>query len=139
MSLKALKATATKRATGLCEYCKSPANISSQPFVMEHIIPKSKGGATILENIAYSCQGCNNHKYNKTEGLDVATGNRVPLFNPRQQRWDANFQWSANGLEIIGMSSCGRATVGTLKLNRSELKSLRKLLTHFGSHPPPSV
>jgi 5-methylcytosine-specific restriction endonuclease McrA len=46
MSLNKLKELLFGRANGLCEYCKSPANISSQPFVIEHIIPKSKGGET---------------------------------------------------------------------------------------------
>lgn len=66
MSPKKLKVLIYERADGLCEYCKSPANISSQAFVVEHIIPQSKGGKTILENLALSCQGCNSYKYNKT-------------------------------------------------------------------------
>lgn len=43
-----------------------------QPFSIEHIIPKSQGGETTLDNLAFSCQGCNNHKYNKIEGYDRA-------------------------------------------------------------------
>jgi len=66
MSLKSLKQALLIQSKGLSEYCKSPANISSQPFVAEHIIPKSKGGNTIEQNLALSCQGCNNFKYNKT-------------------------------------------------------------------------
>ena len=60
MSPDKLKQITFKRAQGLCEYCKSPANISSQPFVVEHIFPKSKGGESIQENTALSYQGCNN-------------------------------------------------------------------------------
>ena len=52
-----IKETVFSRAIGLCEYCKSPADISSQPFVIEHIIAKSKGGTSDLDNLALACQG----------------------------------------------------------------------------------
>ena len=65
MLLKKLKEFVYERAFGFCEYCKSPANISSQPFVTDHIIPKSKGGEATVENLALSCQGCNGYKHNK--------------------------------------------------------------------------
>lgn len=136
MPLKKLKDFILKRAKGLCEYCKSPANISSQPFVVEHITPKSKGGETIQDNLALSCQGCNNYKYNKITGTDSITNEEVPLFNPRVQNWEENFTWSDDVIEIIGTSSCGRATTEELKLNREELKNLRRLLAQVGKHPP---
>ncbi len=79
---KKLKEQIYERAKGLCEYCKSPANISSQPFAIEHIIPQSKGGTNQESNLALSCQGCNNHKYNKTTGTDTITTEEVTLFHP---------------------------------------------------------
>lgn len=136
MLLKKLKELVFKRADGLCEYCKSPANISSQPFVAEHIIPKSKNGRTELNNLALACQGCNNHKYNKIKGIDKATGKEAKLFNPMKQKWEDNFVWANNTLDILGISSTGRASIDTLKLNRIELKNLRKLLFDVGKHPP---
>lgn len=136
MSLKKLKEFVFRRALGLCEYCKSPANISSQPFVIEHIVPKSKGGETVEENTALSCQGCNNYKYNKVSGKDTITDSTVYLFNPRKQKWMDNFKWSDDTTEIIGTSACGRVTSDELKLNRNELKNLRKLLSDAGKHPP---
>jgi len=33
-----------KRANGCCEYCLSQAKFSPDPFSIEHIIPRSKGG-----------------------------------------------------------------------------------------------
>jgi hypothetical protein len=131
-----LKNLVYNRANGLCEYCKSPANISSQPFVVEHIFPISKGGETFETNLALSCQGCNNHKYNKIEGLDFLTNEIVMLFNPRLDFWLNHFSWSDDTLEIIGISSVGRATIDTLKLNRQELQNLRDLLLFAGKHPP---
>jgi len=136
MSLNKLKEQVYNRANGLCEYCKSPANISTQSFVIEHIIPKSKEGKTSLENLALSCQGCNNYKYNKISGIDSILNKKVNLFHPRKQAWNNNFAWSDDGLEIIGINAIGRVTTDTLKLNRTELKNLRKLLTEVGKHPP---
>lgn len=136
MLLKRIKEKIFDRANGLCEYCKSPANISSQPFVIEHILPKSKGGNTTEANLALSCQGCNNYKYNKTQGFDNLTGNYTNLFNPRQSSWNDNFKWSEDTLEILGITATGRVTIEELKLNRAELQNLRKLLANAGKHPP---
>ena len=124
------------RATGLCEYCKSPANISSQPFVIEHIVAKSKGGTSELTNIALSCQGCNNHKYNKQFGFDFISKLTIDLFHPRLDSWSEHFSWSDDTLQVIGITPTGRVTVKELKLNRTELLNLRNLLFDAGKHPP---
>ena len=125
-----------ERSNGICEYCKSPANISSQSFIIEHIIPISKGGTSTLENLALSCQGCNNFKYNKTDGIDNVTGKSYELYNPRKHKWFEHFSWSSDVTEIIGISAIGRVAVNLLKLNRIELQNLRKLLSTVGKHPP---
>lgn len=133
---KKLKSQVIEQANNLCEYCKSPANYSPNPFCMEHIIPQSKGGATKSDNLALSCFGCNNHKYNKIEGTDTATGKTVKLFNPRKQKWSNHFTWNNDATIIIGLTATGRATVATLNLNRKRLQNLRKLLFEAGEHPP---
>jgi hypothetical protein len=136
MSPDKLKRITYFRAKGLCEYCKSPANISSQPFVVEHVFPQSKGGQSTEENLALSCQGCNNYKYNKIAGIDGLTGKEATIFNPRKQNWSAHFAWSNDGIDIIGLTATGRVTTDVLKLNRIELRNLRRLLTDAGKHPP---
>ena len=103
---------------------------------MEHIIPKSKGGTDDLENLAFSCYGCNGHKYNKTKSTDIVTGMQVQLFHPRKDEWNDNFVWNDDATKILGMTPKGRATVDTLKLNRDNLLNLRKLLYNAGEHPP---
>jgi hypothetical protein len=133
---KKMKDLIFERANGLCEYCKSPANISSQPFSIEHIFPQSKGGETIEDNLALSCQGCNNFKYNKTTGIDPISHEEINLFHPRNEKWEHHFAWSADVLEVVGTTDGGRATINTLKLNRQELKNLRQLLAEVGKHPP---
>ncbi len=86
-----LKNTVYQRASGLCEYCKSPAAFSPQPYAIEHIFPKIKGGSDKPDNLALSCQGCNNYKYNKTGGTDLITGDTAKLFNPRTCKWPQHF------------------------------------------------
>jgi hypothetical protein len=86
---------------------------SSQPFVMEHIIPVTEDGDTTLENLALACGGCNSHKYNKVEALDPFSKKQTPLYHPRQQTWQDHFGWSADYLKIIGITASGRATVDT--------------------------
>src|SRR5207302_5439782 len=50
-------------AHGCCEYCRSQSRFATESFSAEHIIPRIRGGKTTLENLAHSCQGCNNYKY----------------------------------------------------------------------------
>jgi 5-methylcytosine-specific restriction endonuclease McrA len=52
------------RAKGRCEYCHTPEGFVPGSFEVEHIIPRSKGGQTILNNLALSCPACNDHKFN---------------------------------------------------------------------------
>lgn len=128
--------TVAQRAYDCCEYCQSQARFSSDPFSIEHIIPRSRGGADDIDNLALSCQGCNSRKYTNIEAIDPATGQRVPLFHPRQQRWNDHFAWSADYTLVIGLTPTGRATVDKLRLNRSGLVNLRRVLQAAGSHPP---
>lgn len=126
-----------ERAKECCEYCRSQARFALQSFSVEHIIPRSKGGETTLDNLALACQGCNNHKYNKTVGIDSINNNFVPLYHPRKQLWHQHFAWNQNFTEIIGLTPTGRATVETLKLNREGVVNLRQVLYSVGEHPPP--
>jgi len=124
------------RAKGFCEYCLSPEKYSSSTFETEHIHPLSKGGKTVLSNLALSCAGCNKFKSHRIQAIDPPTGETVLLYNPRQDVWKKHFKWSADFTQIIGLTETGRATVKALKLNRKNLLNLRKLLRLFGEHPP---
>lgn len=130
------KKAVSERANGCCEYCRSQARFAIQPFSIEHIIPRSQGGNTSLDNLALSCQGCNNHKYNKTEGRDILSNNIVSLYHPRQQRWSEHFAWNDNFTVVIGLTPTGRATVEILQLNREGVVNLRRVLYDIGEHPP---
>ena len=124
------------RARGCCEYCKSQARFAMQSFSTEHIIPRHAGGETALDNLALACQGCNNHKYTKTEARDPVSQSPVPLFHPRQQRWHDHFAWSDDFTLVVGLTPTGRATIQALNLNREELVNLRRVLYAAGEHPP---
>lgn len=125
-----------ERAGRCCEYCKSPADYTTDPFSIEHIIPLSKNGLNELINLALSCLGCNSYKGIKTEFRDPITRLIFPLFNPRIMVWDDHFMWDKTFTSIIGKTPIGRATVLALKLNRPEIKNLRLALISIGVHPP---
>ncbi|HLP91848.1 MAG TPA: HNH endonuclease signature motif containing protein [Nostocaceae cyanobacterium] len=125
-----------KRAKGCCEYCRSQVMFSTQSFSIDHIIPRNQGGKTTLDNLALACQGCNNHKYNKTESKDPVTGEVVSLYHPRQQQWSDHFTWNQDFSLVIGLTKIGRATVETLHLNRDGVVNLRRILYAMGEHPP---
>ena len=120
------------RAGGLCEYCHSQARFAMQPFSIEHIVPRSQQGTATLENLAVSCQGCNNHKYQKIFSEDPATGSQVALFHPRRDNWQEHFTWNEDASLVIGLTPTGRATVLALQLNREGLVNLRKILFAAG-------
>ncbi len=107
-----------------------------QPFSAEHIQPRSRGGPTTFRNLAWACQGCNNFKYRKTAAREPVTGEVVPLFHPRKQRWAEHFAWNEDGTLMLGLSPTGRATVEALRLNRKGLMNLRRVLFAVGEHPP---
>ncbi|KOR38129.1 MULTISPECIES: HNH endonuclease [Planktothricoides] len=130
------KQAVIERAKGCCEYCRSQARFATQGFSVEHIQPTSKEGQSTLDNLALACQGCNNHKYNKTEALDPVTGKIFPLFNPREQRWLDHFAWNEDYTLILGLTATGRSTVESLRLNREGLVNLRRILYKMGEHPP---
>ncbi len=132
----ALRLLVAERARGCCEYCRGQEAFTLQPFSVEHIVPRSRGGTSSEENLAWSCQGCNNHKYTRTEAPDPIGDAMAPLFNPRTQRWADHFIWSSDTTQVIGLSPTGRATVVALRLNREGLVNLRRILFNEGLHPP---
>ena len=131
-----VRAFVKERAHACCEYCFSQEYFSADSFTLDHILPYSKGGSNDPDNLAFSCQGCNRRKYVHKKARDPYTRKKVPLYNPREHRWEEHFQWSDNYLEITGISPTGRATVAKLALNREGVKNLREVLVETGDHPP---
>lgn len=132
----AIQRAVIERAENRCEYCQSHADYATETFAVEHIRPRSRGGTNELDNLALSCSGCNGRKYIKTEAPDPADGAMVPLFNPREDRWQDHFCWSDDYLRIVGITPTGRATIEALQMNRPGLVNMRQLLYAIGKHPP---
>lgn len=103
---------------------------------VEHIVPESRGGSTTLDNLWLACSLCNRHKGDRTTAEDPASGQVVPLFNPRLQVWSEHFSWIDSGARIAGLTAVGRATVIALHLNRPVLVHARVRWIEAGWHPP---
>jgi hypothetical protein len=130
-----LKLLVARRANRRCEYCLSPEAYCPNPFSVDHIIPSSLGGGFDSGNLAYTCSGCNGHKFTATHAIDPQTNGLAPLYHPRQQRWSDHFRWQEDFSIIGGTSPTGRATVERLRLNRVEVVNLRCILRMAGILP----
>jgi HNH endonuclease len=131
-----LKTQVFDRARGICEYCYSQAKFSPNNFEIEHIVPVSRGGATILDNLALACPSCNSYKSNKIEAIGPISQQAVPLFHPRKMPWASHFTWSDDTTLMIGASPTGRAIVLLLQTNREGVVNLRQILREIDPHPP---
>jgi hypothetical protein len=105
-------------------------------FHLDHILPRSAGGATEFENLCLSCPFCNQFKRKRWRATDPETGRPVRLFNPRRDRWSEHFQWSQDGIQIIGLTARGRATVAALQMNNPIALTARRFWVASGIHPP---
>lgn len=90
------------------------------------------------DNLWLACRRCNGFKGVQMVATDPETAQLAPLFNPRYQVWEEHFGWSLDGLEIIGKTICGRATVVALQLNNHHILVTRSLWVSAGWWPPQS-
>ena len=121
------------RAGNRCEYCQLPAQFQISGFEIDHILPRSRGGQTQLANLALACPHCNARKWAHSDGEDSESGQLVALFNPRTQTWRDHFRWSEElPFMLVGVSTCGRATIARLQMNHPDLVSIRRLLDGLG-------
>jgi hypothetical protein len=124
------------RAGDVCEYCRIPQSSQEAIFHVDHIIPRTAGGATVIENLALACVSCSLRKAARTRVADPSTGTLVPLFNPRTDRWLDHFVWTSAWL-VRGKTGTGRATVVALKMNRPAIIAIRSRLADLGEFPGP--
>ncbi len=131
-----LRLRVAAQARHRCGYCLSTEAIVGIPMDVEHIVPESAGGATEESNLWLACSLCNSYKGSRTISRDPISGQDVPLFDPRRQRWDEHFAWEESGSKIVGLTTTGRTTVVALVLNRPPLVKARKRWASVGWHPP---
>lgn len=133
---KALREQVKRRADFCCEYCQTSEWLNGVEGEIDHIIPRSGGGASDSENLCLACTSCNGYKQAKVFGLDPDSSQTVALFHPRQQRWEEHFAWSGDGTHVVGLTACGRATIEALRLNNPLAVSARAVWVGAGYHPP---
>jgi len=131
-----------ERAGFRCEYCHADERWQFVKFTIDHVVPRSLDGSDESHNLALACRNCNERRINRRFGRDPDTGQTVPIFNPRQDRWPAHFVWGTDRIHIIGLTPTGRATVAILDMN-DELHGgatlrIRQRDLLDGYHPPPN-
>jgi hypothetical protein len=124
------------RAGGACEYCRVGELATGMTFHIEHVLPQSQGGKTVMGNLALSCPGCNLAKGDRSTGKD-RNGRVQPLFNPRDYEpsslgWHLHFILDAETGIIVPRTPIGEATVLTLQVNAPQRVFARRLQVHIG-------
>ncbi|MBW3599795.1 MAG: HNH endonuclease [Planctomycetes bacterium] len=124
------------RAGGACEYCRLLEAATGVTFHVEHVVPQSKGGQTVLSNLALSCPGCNLAKGGRTAGED-RNGHRRPLFNPRHYEpwllgWHLHFELNHETGLIRPRTPIGEATEKSLDMNSVNRVFARRLQIQAG-------
>lgn len=133
---EAIRQQVRERAGDRCEYCLSHQAYTMGRLQIDHILPLAQDGSDDEDNLCLACELCNQYKWAKTHAVDPETEQIVALFNPRQQHWSEHFTWSSDGAEIVGLTSCGRATVIALNLNNQLAVTVRRNWIKAGWHPP---
>jgi HNH endonuclease len=121
------------RAKHRCEYCLYPEGRSAFAHQVDHVVSRKHGGASALDNLAYSCIFCNRYKGSDVAAIDARTGEAVRLFHPRLQRWSDHF--FLRGGIIEALTPEGHATARLLRFNHAERIVERTILQSAGHYP----
>jgi hypothetical protein len=121
------------RSERRCEYCLIHEDFTATPHQIDHVIAQKHGGPTTLENLALSCTLCTRRKGSDLSSIDPATGEIVPLYNPRKQPWSDHF--ALENYQIVGKTPQGRATVELLQFNLYERLVERAEVMRAGGFP----
>lgn len=135
---RALRDAVVSRDAGRCRYCGFAQLGHGATFHIDHIVPRSKGGATSLDNLALQCPSCSLHKADKVGGTDPISATSVPLFHPLRDTWREHFRLEPDGA-CVGLSPVGRATVIALGMNERIPRFARACQITLGllRHPEP--
>lgn len=85
-----------KRDNSCCQYCGK--SLYGKEITIDHVIPKSHGGATSFTNCVVSCFPCNNLKSNKRledVGIKLKTNPTIPKrsihYKPEKNQWHSDW------------------------------------------------
>ncbi len=112
------------RAGDRCEYCLLVQDRQEATFHVDHVVPRSAGGATEMGNLALACVSCSLRKGARLRVIDPQSGEATRVFHPRESLWRDHFLLTA-AMQIVGRTAEGRATVEALKLNRPVAVAIR--------------
>jgi len=129
-----LRQLVVRRAAGRCEYCGLSQAGQEATFHIDHIFPLLAGGKTVAENLALACVSCSLRKAVRQKGVDPQTGKEVALYNPRRDLWQEHFRW--DGVNLVGVTATGRATIHALNMNRPLILEIREEEAAVDRHPP---
>lgn len=119
-----------------CAYCQTSEATTGQPMTVDHIIPRSQGGASQIDNLCLACRRCNEFKSDRTHAEDPLSSERIPLFHPRRDIWEHHFIWDDSGILLHGLTPTGRATILALNMNNPVIVAARRRWVSVGWHPP---
>ncbi len=102
-----------------CVYCGSASN----RLTLDHVIPRSRGGGSVWENVVTSCAPCNLRKGNRMPH-EVQMGFRPPAASPRRRR-------SSSGSPRRRCRNAGSATSHRTWRCRSRASERRRPLAAF--------
>lgn len=114
------------RAEDRCEFCLLPQAASVLTFHVDHIVAKQHLDQVIDEPkfLCLACNRCNAYKGTNLPSIDPLSGQVVPLFHPREYRWQDHFLLRDG--EIEGLTPIGRATVRLFNMNALQRVELRE-------------
>lgn len=128
-----LKEAVNSRAGNRCEYCLMHQSLQGATFHIEHVFPRSAGGTSDFDNLAFACPSCNLHKSDKVSVALVGFDQPIAFFNPRKEQWRDHFAW--DDYNVIGKTDVGKATIIALDLNHERRIKIRKAEQLFGLFP----
>lgn len=134
---RAIRRQVFERDGGRCGYCGLVQYGQASAFHVNHIIPRSRGGPTVLANLVTQCPHCSLHKSNKVVADDPATGTPAALYHPLEQGWGEHFAVTTDGIST-GKTPTGRATVEALWMNDPLPRIARGLQVRLGLIVPGS-
>lgn len=130
---ESLRSEVARRAGYRCEYRLIREEDGGFRLQVDHIISRKHGGVSTSDNLASACMLCNRHKGTDIASIHQETGEVVPLFHPRHNRWSHHFRVTGSSIEPL--SSIGSVTVRLLRLNAPERLAERRLLQERGAYP----
>ena len=81
------------RSDDRCEFCLLPQAASLLTFHVDHIVAKQHLDQVVDEPqfLCLACNRCNAYKGTNLSSIDPLGGQIVPLFHPREDRWQDHF------------------------------------------------